>query len=172
MTSLNSRKHPNDPLPKSHAMAKTSTLQGLAQQGNVPGDVIKTDVNAHRSQLNKTSTTAAPQSEADHKLNGGKLHKQSQLHGMGGNILTNPNSKPDTAGGKLSSQSQLHGTGGNLLTSPNSTLEKGGALAGRNNGNTQAFGKTSIAAPKAGMDSVKSGPKVTPRSNLQKTSLW
>ena len=52
---MSSRKHPSDPLPKTHAMAKTSTLAGQAQDGRFGGDRVKQDANGEYLQAGKHS---------------------------------------------------------------------------------------------------------------------
>jgi hypothetical protein len=130
---------------------------------------------AHRSQLNSTSTIASPPSQPDNKLNGGTLHKQSQLHGTGGNILAAPASAPDNKlnGGKLHKQSQLHGSGRNIIASPPSALEKGGALAGKPLDKQSPFAKTTTTVKPAAAANAGS-PGMTPNSKqtMGKTSLW
>jgi hypothetical protein len=108
-------------------------------------------------------------------LNGGKLSKQSQLHGTGGNILSAPASAPDNKlnGGKLHGQSQLHGSGRNIIASPPSSFQKGGAMAGKPLDKQSPYAKTTTTVKPAAAANAGS-PGMTPNSKqtMGRTSLW
>jgi hypothetical protein len=123
-----------------------------------------------KSQLNKTSTIANPASQPPAPSKGFK--KGESLNKVSALNKTSTVAAPASANPKktiLSNKQEFKST--STITAPASVVEKGTVVP--KSTKTQFLKPTTTtSAPEAGRDSVKSGPKITQKSNLQRTSLW